>query len=433
MTEMAAPVSGLGHSGAQGSSNGARFVSAPERERRPRARVREALRMVRPAHVVTLLRDVAGVRRPVRDSAEHLREAMAWLCRAQDAGRVGGVAAGYSLIRGWEPPYPETTGYIIPTFLDYARLTGDPDIRDRAVRMGEWLLGIQMADGSFQAGYYYGAAAQAPPSVFNTGQILLGLCRLFRETRDRRWLAAAARSGEWLVRMQDADGAWYQGLSFHGPTAPVRTYYVRVAWALMELAAILEAGDRYREAAARHVRWTLAQQQDNGWFDNNAFVVGADPFTHTIAYVLEGLLGYADHADVPACLPAVLKTATRLVRCLELRSVFPGEFGRDWQSAATYRCLTGEAQISGVWLRLHALTGDARFLNSALKLLDRLKATQSLTSSNPGVRGGIKGSQPIWGRYHRLSFVNWGAKFLADALMAEIEAVDALEQRVVGG
>ena len=147
--------------------------------------------------------------------------------------------------------------------------------------------------------------------------------------------------------------------------------------------------------------------------------------------MLEGLLGYADHADVPACLPAVLKTATRLVRCLELRSVFPGEFGPDWQSAATYRCLTGEAQISGVWLRLHALTRDARFLNSALKLLDRLKATQSLTSSNPGVRGGIKGSQPIWARYHRLSFVNWGAKFLADALMAEIEAVDALEQRVV--
>jgi squalene-hopene cyclase-like protein len=426
---MTKPVSELGHTGAQGSSNGARPVSG--REPRPRG-VREALRMARPAHVTTLLRDVAGVRRPVRDSAEHLREAMAWLCRAQDAGRVGGVAAEYSLIRGWEPPYPETTGYIIPTFLDYARLTDTQDFRDRAVRMGEWLLGIQMTDGSFQAGFYYRVDAPALPSVFNTGQILLGLCRLFRETLDRRWLAAAVRAGDWLVRMQAADGAWYQGLSFHGPTAPVRTYYVRVAWALMELAGMLEDGGRYSDAAARHVRWTLAQQQENGWFDNNAFEVGAHPFTHTIAYVLEGLLGYADHAETPACLPAVLKTATRLMRCLELRSVFPGEFGPDWQSSATYRCLTGEAQISGVWLRLYARTEDARFLNSALKLLDRVKATQNLTAANPGIRGGIKGSQPIWGRYHRLSFVNWGAKFLADALMTEIEAVDALEKRVLG-
>ena len=83
-------------------------------------------------------------------------------------------------------------------------------------------------------------------------------------------------------------------------------------------------------------------------------------------------------------------------------------------------------------MRLHARTEDARFLNSALKLLDRVKATQNLTSANPGVRGGIKGSQPIWGRYHRLMFVNWGAKFLADALMTEIEGVEALEKRVLG-
>jgi uncharacterized protein YyaL (SSP411 family) len=381
---------------------------------------------LRPSHLTQLAGDALGLNGPMRPSSEHLDAAMRWLCRAQDAAAGGGVAAAYSLLRGWEAPYPETTGYIIPTFLDFARFSGDEEYRRRAVRMGEWLLEIQMDSGAFQAGYYRGPADPSLASVFNTGQILLGLCRLHRETLDVRYGAAARRAADWLVRMQGADGAWYRGLSFHGPNTPVRSYYVRVAWALMEAAA-LDQADRCREAAARNVRWVLGQQQDNGWFRNNAFRVGSDPFTHTIAYVLEGLLGYAEHTGDPSCIEAVRKTATKLMTLFELRPHFPGEFGADWRSAATYRCLTGEAQIAGVWLKLYALTSDVRFLNSALKLLDRLKRTQSLRSSNPGIRGGVKGSHPTWGRYHRASYVCWGAKFFADALLAETDAMRKLE------
>jgi hypothetical protein len=384
------------------------------------------LRSARAGNVAVLLRDAFGMVSRPRESSEHLDAAMAWLCRAQDAGRHGGVAAAYSLLRGWEPPYPETTGYIIPTFLDFYRASGGEEYRHRAMRMGEWLLRIQLDTGAFQAGYYYGAPNPGSPSVFNTGQILLGLCRLYRETLDQRYRTAASQAADWLVRVQDPDGAWYQGLSFHGVNTPVRTYYVRVAWALMELAS-MGFDNGYREAATRHVRWVLEQQEENGWFRNTSFRAGSNPFTHTIAYVLEGLLGYADHTRDRAAIDAALTTATRLMRVFELRRRFPGEFDAQWKSAVTYRCLTGEAQIAGVWLKLHALTGDVRFLNSALKMLDRLKAVQNLTASNPGVRGGVKGSHPVWGRYHRMSFVNWGAKFFADALLVEIEVMRKLE------
>src|SRR5574340_1718275 len=80
------------------------------------------------------------VPRPVRDLTPHLDAAMRWLVRAHDAAGGGGVAHSYLVAwhpglrrRGWLPPYPETTGYIIPTLFDYSALTGDQDLQRRAV------------------------------------------------------------------------------------------------------------------------------------------------------------------------------------------------------------------------------------------------------------------------------------------------------------
>ena len=52
-----------------------------------------------------------------------IHEGIAWLGRAQDhsVSNDGGVARAFSLIKRWATSYPETTGYIVPTMLDYAR------------------------------------------------------------------------------------------------------------------------------------------------------------------------------------------------------------------------------------------------------------------------------------------------------------------------
>jgi hypothetical protein len=99
----------------------------------------------------------------------------------------------------------------------------------------------------------------------------------------------------------------------------------------------------------------------------------------------------------------------------------------------TYSCLTGNAQIAGVWLRLFEISGDTRYLSAALKLNDYLKSTQDLNAFHPGVRGGIKGSQPIWGRYTPGAYVNWGAKFLADSLILEGKVMAKFEAAVLRG
>ena len=102
-------------------------------------------------------------------------EGIAWLGRAQDhsTSADGGVARHYSLVTGWSTSYPETTGYIIPTMLSYARLRGDETARQRAQRMLDFLVANQLPDGGFQGSSI--GAKHVVPVTFNTGQILLGL------------------------------------------------------------------------------------------------------------------------------------------------------------------------------------------------------------------------------------------------------------------
>ena len=134
-------------------------------------------------------------------------EALAWIARAQDhsLSADGGVARHYCLVSGWSTSYPETTGYIVPTIIREGRKRGDASLLDRARRMLDWLVSIQMPSGAFRGG----AIGDSPlvPVTFNTGQILLGLAAGVTEfgAHYRRAMLAAA---DWLVRTQDSDGCW---------------------------------------------------------------------------------------------------------------------------------------------------------------------------------------------------------------------------------
>jgi hypothetical protein len=395
------------------------------RRRKPKMLALAAARALHPSWTKLLLEDALQIRGSSRPSQQHLRAAMDWLCRAQDATRGGGVSAGYSLIQGWLPPYSETTGYIIDTFCDYARVSGREEFIHRAVRMANWEIKVQLPTGAVRTGI---GDATNKPAAFNTGQVILGWCRTFRETRRPEFLEPAKRAAQWLMQAQDDDGAWRMADTV--TETKVHAYDIRTAWSLLELHEI--TGDRrLLDSARRNVRWTLEQQTGNGWFENNAFFVTVEnwrrPFTHTIAYVMEGLMNCSRLLRCQECFAAAKKTATRLMRIFELRRFLAGEFDNLWKSDVNYSCLTGDAQIAGVWLRLFEAEGDVRFLNAALKLNDYVKATQRPFSLHPGIRGGIKGSHPIYGHYTRFAFPNWAAKFLADSLMLEQQVMSRFE------
>ena len=56
----------------------------------------------------------------------HLKGTLEWLFRAQDATPGDGVSSTYSVLHNsWQSSYPETTGYIIETFVRQYKLTGE--------------------------------------------------------------------------------------------------------------------------------------------------------------------------------------------------------------------------------------------------------------------------------------------------------------------
>jgi hypothetical protein len=343
---------------------------------------------------------------------------MGWLCRAQDnsLSHDGGVARHYSLVSGWSTSYPETTGYIVPTMLEYARKTKDASCRERAIRMLDWLVSIQLDDGAF-----HGGTIDATPRVavtFNTGQILLGLARGTREFGDK-YREPMRRAADWLVKTQDSDGCWRRFLSPYAAPGE-KVYDTHVAWGLLEAAAA-DQNPGYSEAALANVHWALKYQKDNGWFDKCCLEDTSRPLTHTIGYVFRGILEAYLFTRVSALLSACRKTADGLLQALNWHNgLLPGRLYPDWKGAVNWSCLTGSVQIAYCWLSMYQLTGKIRYRDAGFLANSFVRRTM-MVSGPPETRGAVKGSFPVYGDYGKYEFLNWAAKFLVDSHMLEKE------------
>ncbi len=357
-----------------------------------------------------VLRDLRGLPEDDPGPRRVREEAIRWLCRAQDRSRSadGGIARAFDLARGWSSSYPETTGYAVPTILEYAEDTGSAELRDRGRRMLDWLASIQLPGGGFQGGTV--GSAPPVPVVFNTGQVLLGLAA--GAAAVGAYLDAIERAAEWLVGVQDEDGAWRRA---GGPSVSVgaKTYHTHVAWGLLE-AARVSANRRWSDAAFRNVRWALTRQRPNGWFENCSLDDPARPLTHTLAYAARGIVEAWRHSRDDSLLAAARRTADGLASALRADGFLPGRLRADWSPASRSACLTGTSQAAICWLLLLEDTGDVRYLAAAEAANRYVRRTVRLDGPQE-VRGGVKGSFPVWGGYCRFQFPNWACKFTVDA------------------
>jgi hypothetical protein len=344
----------------------------------------------------------------IRPTTDALKSVVGWILDAQDPS--GGIAAYYSLLTGYSESYPEVTGYIIPTLYDYARETCDKSARQAAERATRWLLSLQMPSGAFPGGLHRHATEA---SVFNTGQILQGLVRVYAETGAANILQSAFSAGNWLAQSQQPNGSWsgpgaYQGVA--------HTYYSMVSWALVQLGDE-SANSGYASAADRNIDWVLAHVKPSGWFDG--INLGGHPsYLHFIAYAIQGTLECGILRCRNDAIQAAAKSAWVLLRRFETNKVLLGTYEPDFKAGLRFSCLTGNAQMSCVWLRLFEVTGDLRYFNAALKMNEMLKQLLPLRGRR-GVAGGVAGSYPVWGTYQPLRYISWGCKFFADALMLE--------------
>jgi hypothetical protein len=162
------------------------------------------------------------------------KKTIEWLKANENKG--GGIAAWVGFAS-----YPEVTGYLLPSLLAYGE-------KEFAARLGDWLVSIQAADGSYKG-------LDGVPRVFDTFAVYEGLTALGKNYR-----TAAAKAAEWIAAQKLPSG-FYR--SQHD-SERVDFYTARAAGTL----------DKAQAAA-----W-----MKRDWFD------GGKQRAHYLAYGWEGLL-----------------------------------------------------------------------------------------------------------------------------------------------
>lgn len=367
------------------------------------------------------LQDFLGLRQKIQTNQAHLHASLNWLKRAQNINMSGGVSAGYSLLKGWLPEYIETTGYIISSFLEASLFLKDDSYRSRAEKMADYLVSMQLTDGGFKT-YPHPLKGSYEPTIFNTGQDLIGMVDIYKATHRKKYLLSLIRSAEFLISVQNNNGTWTK-YSYDGKA---HSYDSRVSLAILKAYKITK-NRRYLSSGIKNLDWTVSLQTKNGWFED-AYLPHpnpSDPYTHTLAYTIEGLLLSGLEIRNGKWIRVAKKTADKLLTYFLKNNFLPGTLDRKWVSSDRYSCLSGDAQISGIWLRFYLLTKDHKYLKASKMLNAYLKSTQQIDNGDINITGGIKGCEPIYGDllkmegYCRMTYINWAAKFFVDALLLE--------------
>ena len=362
------------------------------------------------------------------ETKDRATAAAAWLCRAQDATPDDGMSYGFFPCKeanGWVASYPETTGYIIPTLLDYAEQRGDQSIVEKAVRGARWEIDIQMDSGAVQGGIVCPPDKQSP-AVFNTGMVLQGWSRVYRLTRDPVFLEAGRRASDFLLQDLTDEGYFKTNGQFVTP-GTIKTYNCLCAWALFCFGE--DAGDeRYKRGAIKIVQAALKQQGANGWFGNNCLTNPQAPLLHTICYTLQGVLETGVLAKSDEFIDAATRGAAPLLPAISPKGFINGRFDQTWEPRNFSSCLTGAAQLAVIYYRLYELTRRETYQNGADQLVNYLKGLQVVNGPCEGVNGAIAGSFPLLGSYMTAGYPNWATKYFLDALLLQDrlgkEAVD---------
>lgn len=348
------------------------------------------------------------------DDRMRLEAAIGWLGATIEACKRQGSSKGFRLGRGWMPPYPETTGYIIPTLYVAADELDRPQLAQTAEALARWLLTQQQANGGFIG---LGVGIGTEPVVFDTGMILMGLNVAWMKTGDEVFRRAGEAAARFLSESLDPEGCFVHHCDYGMPHA----YNVRAAWALGAYGRLSGAAWAVQGALA-NAAWTIAHQRPNGFYEQNAFKPGGNANTHGIAYVMQGLLQLGILFDRDDLIASVACAADAVTAAFDRQGCLPAEVGPDWQPLSSHLCLTGYAQLAIVLMRLGAFQGRNDYTAAAHRFLDAVLEHQDIVTSDANVRGAIAGSYPVWGRYAPMQYPNWATKFLADALIERLTA-----------
>ena len=335
--------------------------------------------------------------------------ALDWVRRSVESTGGKGSSHSWHIWFGWNKAYPETTGYLIPTMLEYGKLLQDESLIDLAKDCGDWLMTEQFENGAFP-GLLTG---NKTPSVFNTAQILSGFNHLsLKYPQNIKYKETKIKAALWLAEMLEPDGAWRK-FAFQKGYTP--TYYTRALWPLIEANNELEITG-LRPKLHQAISFYEGRIMENLSVRDWGFKPGKEAFTHTLAYTFEGFLECGFLLEKKSLIDRVFLMSDQL---LEVRASAghktAGRYDQHWKGDYRFICPVGNAQLSAFYLRLYKSSGQEKYLRASWEFLQEILEFQVL-KGNKNRLGAIPGSLPVWGAYLPCRYPNWGVKFLLDAM-----------------
>ncbi|MFM8314130.1 MAG: biotin synthase, partial [Deltaproteobacteria bacterium] len=291
------------------------------------------------------------------NTVKHFERALKWIENYSIPGSGIAVSSASNL------PYPEVTGYFIPSLLAWNEI-------DRAVSYGRWLLSCQHPEGC------WGDPNENRPYAFDTGQIVKGLLALAKASETHEWDKEIRGACEWLISLIDESGE---------PIAPDKKAWgdqVPLAVLLYSFEAVKRAGEYFNEPT-----WVKRVEKSVDWFLRDPKLTDFTHLSHFHAYVLEALcdLGHYDRAREGMEKVAALQNKKGAVPAFQ---------------DVKWVCSTGLFQYAIVWYKL----GDNERGDRAFSY-----ATQLQNKS-----GGWYGSYGWFAKYFPKAEIAWAVKYFLD-------------------
>jgi malonyl-CoA O-methyltransferase len=282
--------------------------------------------------------------------------------RAMDWFKTNMVADQGIIVHTKQPvPYPEVTGYFIPTLYQW----GEIELARTCTR---WLLSIQLPDGAFPA-------PDGTAYTFDTGQIMRGLVAALDDVDGAE--AALRRACDWMLTQVEPNGRL---------TTPSTELWSDIASDLIHtyaLPPLVWAGERLGVAeytdAARRVLAYYKQQQG---------LVPFNRLSHFHAYAMEALCELGEHE-------LAAQGMAEVERCQRRDGAVPAYPDVEWV------CSTGMAQYAIVWYTLNRPEPPDR----AMRYLEKIQNKS----------GGFFGSYGRGAKYISGAEISWAVKYFLDA------------------
>lgn len=270
-----------------------------------------------------------------------------------------------------QEPYPEVTGYFIPTLLSIGEVT-------LAEQFARWLATVQNADGSFSL------SNPAIRYVFDTGQVIRGWVSIIHRLPELA--EPLLRACDWIIRTADPTSGRFLCPASGGD------------WSLGQRGEVSEGIHLYvlkpmRDAAKAlnkpHIH--AAADKALAYYLNNVPVADfsrANALTHFYGYMQEALveLGCVDLAKQGMASAAKYQLNNGAV---------PAYHDVRWI------CSTGLAQLAKVWY----LLDDVKRANAAMAFLNQFQNES----------GGYYGSYGIDASYFPADEIAWAVKYAIEA------------------